>query len=91
MTDGYNCYQYAPAKRGNGLLNEELLLQRSANLEQARHMVRKSVHIYNSERLHLSRKSDLQIRCIGRPWQAYTDLFYRPKCQPNSGLGTCNA
>lgn len=56
MTDGYDCYQNALAERVNGILKGELLLQRPANLEQARRMVRESVQIYNTERPHLSLK-----------------------------------
>ena len=56
MTDGYDCYQNALAERINGILKGELLLQRPANLEQARRMVQESVQIYNSERPHLSLK-----------------------------------
>ena len=56
MTDGYDCYQNALAERVNGILKTELLLQRPADLEQARRLVRESVDIYNSERPHLSLK-----------------------------------
>ena len=56
MTDGYDCYQNALAERVNGILKGELLLQRPANIEQARRMVRESVQIYNAERPHLSLK-----------------------------------
>ena len=56
MTDGYDCYQNALAERVNGILKGELLLQRPADLEQARRMVRESVQIYNGERPHLSLK-----------------------------------
>ena len=56
MTDGYDCYQNALAERVNGILKGELLLQRPANLEQARRMVHESVQIYNTERPHLSLK-----------------------------------
>lgn len=56
MTDGYDCYQNALAERVNGILKGELLLQRPANLKQARRMVRESVQIYNGERPHLSLK-----------------------------------
>jgi putative transposase len=56
MTDGYDCYQNALAERVNGILKGELLLQRPANLEQARRMVGESVRIYNNERPHLSLK-----------------------------------
>lgn len=54
MTDGYDCYQNALAERINGILKHELLLQRPADLAQARRMVRQSVLIYNTERPHLS-------------------------------------
>jgi putative transposase len=56
MTDGYDCYQNALAERVNGILKGELLLQRPADLEQARRMVGESVQIYNAERPHLSLK-----------------------------------
>ncbi len=54
MTDGYDCYQNALAERINGILKMELLLQRPADLAQARRMVQQSVQIYNQERPHLS-------------------------------------
>lgn len=54
MTDGYDCYQNALAERINGILKNELLLQRPADLAQARCMVRESIDIYNRERPHLS-------------------------------------
>lgn len=56
MTDGYDCYQNALAERVNGILKEELLLQRPNDLQQAREMVKESVAIYNHERPHLSLK-----------------------------------
>ena len=56
MTDGYDCYQNALAERINGILKTEFLLQRPANLSQARQMVAQSVEIYNNERPHLSLK-----------------------------------
>lgn len=54
MTDGYDCYQNALAERINGIRKHEFLLQRPADLPQARCMVRQSVLIYNTERPHLS-------------------------------------
>lgn len=56
MTDGYDCYQNALAERVNGILKDEFLLQRPANLAQARQMVAQSINIYNTERPHLSLK-----------------------------------
>lgn len=56
MTDGYDCYQNALAERVNGILKTELLLQRPADVHQARRMVAESVQIYNEERPHLSLK-----------------------------------
>lgn len=56
MTDGYDCYQNALAERVNGILKCELLLQRPADLEQARQMVKESIQIYNLERPHSSLK-----------------------------------
>jgi putative transposase len=54
MTDGYDCYQNALAERINGILKGELLLQRPADLAQAKLMVDESVAIYNLERPHFS-------------------------------------
>ena len=56
MTDGYDCYQNALAERVNGILKGEFLLQRPADLGQAREMVAQSIQIYNQERPHLSLK-----------------------------------
>ena len=56
MTDGYDCYQNALAERVNGILKDEFLLQRPANLAQASQMVAQSIGIYNAERPHLSLK-----------------------------------
>jgi putative transposase len=54
MTDGYDCYQNALAERVNGILKDEFLRQRPADLKQAAKMVEQSVHIYNHERPHTS-------------------------------------
>lgn len=56
MTDGYDCYQNALAERVNGILKGEFLLNKPANLEEAKKMVDQSVQIYNQKRLHLSLK-----------------------------------
>lgn len=56
MTDGYDCYQNALAERVNGILKNEFLLHRPADLAQARQMVSESVQIYNQQRPHLSLK-----------------------------------
>lgn len=56
MTDGYDCYQNALAERVNGILKGEFLLNKPANLDEARQMVRESIQIYNQKRPHLSLK-----------------------------------
>lgn len=56
MTDGYDCYQNALAERMNGILKNEYLLAKPANIEQATKMVDESVNIYNSRRPHLALK-----------------------------------
>ena len=56
MTDGYDCYQNALAERDNGILKGEFLLNKPANLAEAKQMVDESVQIYNQKRLHLSLK-----------------------------------
>jgi putative transposase len=48
--------QNALAERINGILKGKLLLQRSANLEQTRRMLREWIQIYNAERPRLSLK-----------------------------------
>jgi putative transposase len=52
MTDGYDCYQNAMAERVNGILKDEFLLYRPADLQQAWIMVRQAIAIYNRERPH---------------------------------------
>lgn len=54
MTDGYDSYQNAQAERVNGILKNELLLQRPTDLAQARRMVRESIAIYYRDRPDLS-------------------------------------
>jgi transposase InsO family protein len=56
MTDGYDCYQNALAERVNGILKNELLLNKPKDLEEARKMVKQSIKIYNEVRPHLSLK-----------------------------------
>lgn len=56
MTDGHDCYQNALAERVNGILKGELLLHRPGDLEEAKRMVKESIHIYNAMRPHLSLK-----------------------------------
>jgi transposase InsO family protein len=56
MTDGYDCYQNALAERVNGILKQELLLQKPSNLLEARLMVKQSVDIYNHRRPHMALK-----------------------------------
>ncbi|WP_432372437.1 IS3 family transposase [Pantoea allii] len=56
MTDGYDCYQNTLAERVNGILKNELLITRPADVVQAGRMVSESVRIYNSQRPHLSLK-----------------------------------
>ena len=46
----------ALAERVNGILKSEFLLNRPADLAQARRLVAESIHIYNRERPHLSLK-----------------------------------
>ena len=56
MTDGNDCYQNALAERVNGILKDEFLMHRPADLRHARLMVKQAIEIYNHERLHLSLK-----------------------------------
>lgn len=54
MTDGYDCYQNAMAERINGILKEEFLIVKPADMEQARILIDQSIKIYNERRPHLS-------------------------------------
>ena len=54
MTEEQHCYENALAERVNGILKQELLLQRPEDLDEAQRMVRQSVAIYNRERPHSS-------------------------------------
>lgn len=54
MTDGYDCYQSALAEGSNEILKHAFLLQRPADLSEARIMVRETIKIYNTRRPHLS-------------------------------------
>ena len=54
MTAGYDCYQNALAERVNGILKQEFLFNRCKNFEELLLLVKESVHIYNTERPHLS-------------------------------------
>lgn len=56
MTDGYDCYQNALAERVNGILKNEYLLTKPADLREARKMVAESVAIYNQRRPHMALK-----------------------------------
>ena len=53
MSDGYDCYQNALAKRGNGILKDEFLCVLPGDLAQARLLVEQAVHLYNKKRPHL--------------------------------------
>lgn len=54
MTDGYDCYQNALAERINGILKEEFLITKPANLQQARTILDESIRLYNERRPHLA-------------------------------------
>ena len=54
MTDGYDCYQNALAERVNGILKQEFLIQKCADISELRTLIKQSVDIYNQYRPHLS-------------------------------------
>jgi putative transposase len=54
MTDGYDCYQNALAERINGIIKEEFLVVKPADIAQARLMIRQAVDLYNNRRPHLA-------------------------------------
>ncbi|EBG5027554.1 transposase, partial [Salmonella enterica subsp. enterica] len=53
---GQSSYQNALAERINGILKNEFLLSRPADLAQVRGIVKESVAIYNHERSYLALK-----------------------------------
>ena len=82
MTDGYDCYQNALAERINGILKGEFLLQRPADLAQARRMVDESVSIYNFERPHFS----LQLKTPDEVHRASLAEVHQPGNTPTTGV-----
>ncbi len=82
MTDGYDCYQNALAERVNGILKGEFLLERPADLAQARRMVDESVAIYNCERPHCS----LQLNTPDDVHRASLAEFIQPKHPATTGV-----
>lgn len=54
MTDGYDCYQNALAERMNGIIKEEFLVVKAADIHQASSMIRQAVKLYNNRRPHLA-------------------------------------
>jgi transposase InsO family protein len=54
MTGGHYCYQNALAARKNGILKIVFQIQRRTDIEQARLMLRQSIHTYNMQRPHSS-------------------------------------
>lgn len=56
MTDGYDCYQNAPAEIINGILKNEFLIYKCHNNQQLNHLIKESIEIYNNKRPHLSLK-----------------------------------
>ena len=82
MTDGYDCYQNALAERINGILKGEFLLQRPADLAQARRMVDESVAIYNQERPHCS----LQLKTPDEVHRASLAVILQPEHPATTGV-----
>lgn len=82
MTDGYDCYQNALAERINGILKGELLLQRPADLAQARRMIDESVAIYNQERPHCS----LQLKTPDEVHRASLAEILQPEHPATTGV-----
>jgi putative transposase len=54
MTDGYDCYQNALAERINGIIKNEFLVTKPADIHQARQMIKEAVNLYNCRRPHLA-------------------------------------
>lgn len=54
MTDGYDCYQNALAERINGIIKNEFLVVKPADIQQARVMIAEAIKLYNCRRPHLA-------------------------------------
>jgi putative transposase len=54
MTEGGDCYQNALAERINGMLKDEFLITTCPDLNALKQVVSESIHIYNTQRPHLS-------------------------------------
>ncbi len=54
MTDAYDCYPNALAKRINGILKMEFLINTYDDASKARKVIEENIHIYNYKRPHLS-------------------------------------
>jgi len=60
MTDGYDCYQNALAKRVNGILKQEFLIEWCRTFKELEVVINESIELYNSHRPHLSLKMKTQ-------------------------------
>ena len=56
MTDGYDCYQNALAERINGIIKNEFLIIKPADIKQGEMMIKQAVESYNNRRPHLALK-----------------------------------
>jgi putative transposase len=54
MTDGYDCYQNALAERINGIIKNEFLVVKPADIRQAGAMISEAIELYNCRRPHLA-------------------------------------
>lgn len=54
MTDGYDCYQNALAERINGIIKNEFLIVKPADIKQGEIMIKQAVETYNHRRPHLA-------------------------------------
>nr|WP_255563322.1 IS3 family transposase [Mucilaginibacter sp. 21P] len=54
MTDGYDCNQNALAERINGIIKNELLVIKPADIRQAKTMIEEAVGLYNYRQPHLA-------------------------------------
>lgn len=53
MTNGYDCYQNALAKRINGILEGELLIYKCNSGKELKKFIAESIRTYNIKRPHL--------------------------------------
>lgn len=88
MTESYDPYANAVAERVNGILKQDFLLERyKTNHEGMRQLVKEIIHIYNTQRPHLS--CEMKTPEWMHAQQGHPIRTYRRKTPCNLQLAGC--